>query len=39
MEINPNTRELEAIDQRLYELEQEKADLLSQKKQLAYILY
>ncbi len=34
MEINPNTRELEVIDQRLYELQQEKADLLSQKKQL-----
>ncbi len=34
MEINPNTQELEKIDERLVELKQEKADLLAQKKQL-----
>lgn len=39
MEINSNTRELEKIDERLLELEQEKTDLLSQKEQLLDIAF
>jgi len=39
MEINPNTRELERIDECLFELEQEKTDLFSQKEQLLDIAF